>query len=110
MSSKNVEQFLRSYGQSSNDEVNQAKITTYNSSTFKPQSDLKTPASKADYAKFLQEKKAVMDDKNASMENILKYSAGGKDLTDTSIKSIEKFDSALNQLSSIQKQIVSMKT
>jgi len=35
-------------------------IMTYNSSTFKPQSDLKTQAEKDKYSNFLTEKRAVM--------------------------------------------------
>ena len=85
-------------------------IFTYNSSTFKPQSDLKTQVEKDKYAQFLSNKKSVMSDKNADIKDILYYSAGWKDLTDTSIKSLEKYDTALTQIWAIQKQISKMST
>lgn len=91
-------------------EVTPTDVMTYNSSTFKPQKDLVTKSDKAKYKKFLKEKKEVMNNKESSMEEILEYSAGWKDLTDTSIKSLEKYDSALSQLSGIQEQISEMKT
>ena len=46
---------------------------TYNSSTFKPQSDLKTESDKDKYKTFLEQKSDVMKDKNASMQDILTY-------------------------------------
>jgi len=90
--------------------ISSTDISTYNSSTFKPQTDLKTPQDKAKYAEFLKQKEAVMADKDADIFDILKYSAGGKDMTDTSIKSLEKFGWALDQLGTIQEQIKKMKT
>lgn len=86
-------------------DVDSVAIQTFNNSTFKPQKDLKTEAEKAQYKSFVEKKNAVMSDKNADIQDVLAYSAGGKDLTDTSIKSLTKFDQALNQLSSIQQQI-----
>lgn len=82
----------------------------YNNSTFKPQSDLKTKADKAKYEKFVEDKKNIMSDKNADIYDILKYSAWWKDLTDSTVTSLNKFDSVINQLSSIQEQIKKMKT
>ncbi len=91
-------------------EVTPTDIMTFNSSTFKPQKDLKTKKDKAKYKQFLADKKAVMGNKDASMEDILAYSAWGKDLTDTSIKTLTKFDSALTQLWDIQEQIQNLET
>jgi ribosomal protein S13 len=90
--------------------VTPSDIQTYNSTTFKPQTDLKTPEQKAKYQQFLKAKSDVMGSKEASIQDILSYSAWGKDLTDATIKPLEKFNSALDMLGSIQDQISTMDT
>lgn len=91
-------------------EITPRDIMTFNSSTFKPQSDIKSASQQAKYDEFLKQKDWIMWEKEASMEDILKYSAWWKDLTDTSIKSLTKFDQALSQLWEIQWQISDLKT
>jgi len=49
-----------------------------------------------------------MADKNADIQDVLKYSAGGKELNADAIKGLTKFDQALAQLGSIQSQISQM--
>lgn len=90
-------------------EVNEIDIMWFNNSTFKPQSDI-TDENRDIYNKFLDEKRAVMWSKDSSIEDILKYSAWWKDLTDTNSKALSKFQWALSQLWDIQTQISSMKT
>lgn len=84
-------------------------IAKFNNTTFKPQ-NIKTEEERKKYQLFLDEKTRVMNDKNASMEDILKYSSGAWSITDTAWKSLEKFSSALSQLWAIQEQISWMET
>lgn len=84
-------------------------ITVFNNSTFKPQ-NIKDPKEEKRYRAFLEKKDEIMSDPNTSIQDILKYSAWGSNLTDTSVKALEKFDSALNQITSIQEQISNMQT
>lgn len=90
--------------------ITERDIQTYNSTTFKPQSDLKTPQDKAKYDKYLEMRWEVFDNKDADIQEIMNYSAWGGNLTDTSIKSLEKFNSALAQIWEINSQIGEMKT
>ena len=85
-------------------------IQKFNSPTFKPQSDLKTESDKIKYKNYLKDKKEVFWSKEANIQDILRYSAWWKDLTDTSTRTLEKFDSALNQIWIIQEQINKMST
>jgi len=91
-------------------EVSPTDIMTFNSSTFKPQKDLETDEDKARYSKFLKDKRDVMKDKDADIQDILEYSAWWKDLSVGSIESITKFDSVISQLWDIQSQISKMDT
>ncbi len=93
-------------------EITQGDISIFNNTTFKPQTDLKTQAQKDKYKKFLEEKNNVMsyNNKDVDIKSILAYSAWGKELTDATIKPLEKFNSALDQIGSIQEQISKMDT
>lgn len=86
-------------------DVDNVAIQQFNNSTFKPQKDLETEADKAQYKSFLDQKNAVMSDKNADIQDVLTYSAGGKELNADVIKSLTKFDQALAQIWTIQQQI-----
>ena len=57
------------------------------------------------YQKFVQEKQKVMDDPNADIYDIIKYSGWGKDLNATQSESITKFSQALNSIGEIQETI-----
>ena len=85
-------------------------IRTFNSTTFKPQSDLKTDEQRKAYSLFLEQKKWVMDDKDADIDDILNYSAWGRWITWEIVKPLQKFDGALSQLWDIQEQISKMET
>ena len=89
--------------------VDTIDISTFNNSTFKPQ-NIKTDEQEAKYKNFLAEKNAIMWDKEADIEDVLKFSQWGKNLTVSSVESLTKFDSVVNQLSWIQEQIAKMKT
>ena len=91
-------------------EINQWDISMFNSATFKPQTDLKTQAQKDKYQQFLKDKSLVTSNKDADIQSILAYSAWGKELTDATIKPLEKFNSALDQIETIQEQISKMDT
>lgn len=54
-------------------------IATFNEPTFKPGS-IKDSATKAKYQEYLAQKKKIREDKNASINDILRFSAGGKEL------------------------------
>lgn len=49
-------------------------------------------------------------DKNASIEDILRFSAGGKELGAEEAKSLSKYDQALGQISGLQKSITEVDT
>lgn len=51
-----------------------------------------------------------MKQKEADINDVMSYSQGGKDLTDTDTKSLTKFSQALDQIGGIQKQIKDIKT
>lgn len=86
-----------------------ADIATFNNSTFKPQ-DIDNEEDRQKYQSFLNEKARVYNNPQAEMSEILEFSRWGKPLTDTSIKALEKFDSALNQIWEIQEQIQDLDT
>lgn len=86
-----------------------ADIATFNNSTFKPQ-DIDNEEDRQKYQSFLNEKARVYNNPQADMSEILEFSRWGKPLTDTSIKALEKFDSALNQIWEIQEQIQDLDT
>ena len=89
--------------------ISQVDIATFNSNTFKPES-LDTKEDKEKYATYLEQKNQVMSDKDADIVDIMKFSQWGKELTDSTIGSLTKFDSVINQLWWIQEQISSMET
>ncbi len=84
-------------------------ISTFNNSTYKPQAE-KDKGTKQKYQSFLEEKSAIMKDKKADIYDIMEFSQGGKDLTDSDSKTITKFSQALDQIDGIQKQVKDMKT
>jgi hypothetical protein len=53
--------------------VTTGEIAVYNNPTFKPQG-LKTQEEKMRYQEFLDEQDAVFQDKNATIDDILKFS------------------------------------
>jgi len=84
-------------------EYNMTDIFTYNNSTFKPQTSLKTPEAKAKYEQYLHDRDAVMSDPDAKLSDILDFSAGGKDLTDGAITRIDKYSWTLTWIWELQK-------
>lgn len=73
-------------------------VERFNNSTFKPQSDLKTNEDKAKYDKFVQDRTALKQDKNAKVEDIINMSAGGRELAQGQEQELAKFSRALSQL------------
>jgi hypothetical protein len=65
---------------------------------------------KEEVQRLWEEKRKVMTDKNANIEDILKWSSWGRGITDWAREELGKFASALSQLWGIQKQISDMKT
>jgi hypothetical protein len=59
---------------------------------------------------FYEKKKQVMDNKDSSIDEILEYSRGGKDIAVTQAQSLEKYQSTLSKLEDITKQISSQST
>jgi hypothetical protein len=90
-------------------ELSNADIQRFNNPTFKPDT-LKDSASKAKYKKFIDESNSVFSKKDVSINDILKYSAGGKDTTEGELKTLSKFDQALGQIGELQKNISTIKT
>jgi len=96
-------------GKQGDSELTLSDISTFNNSTYKPQSE-KNKAKKAKYQQFLQIKNKVFSQKDADINDVMAYSMGGKDLTDTDSKTFTKFTQALDQVDWIQKQIKKMDT
>jgi hypothetical protein len=90
-------------------ELDDSDIETFNNPTFKP-ADIKDSGVKAKYQKYVEEKNKLKSDKNASINDILRFSAGGKDLGAEEAKALSKFDQALGQIEGLQKSIKSMDT
>lgn len=65
---------------------------------------------KDDVKRIWEAKKAVMSDPNATVEDILAWSNGGKSIWETQSKSLIKYDQAMDQLWAIATQIKDMKT
>lgn len=74
-------------------------INTFNEPTFKPAKDLKTKEDKEKYKLYTTEKNRIKTDKNVSIDEIMTFSSGGKELGAEETKSLFKYDQALNQLS-----------
>ena len=62
------------------------------------------------YRAFLTDYSKTMKDKNAPLEDILRFSSGQNKMGDAESKSLDKFSQALGQISSIQEQISKMDT
>lgn len=90
-------------------ELTMSDVSTFNNSTYKPQSEA-DPAMKKKYEQFLKTKNWIMKQKEADINEVMSYSQWGKDLTDTDTKSLTKFSQALDQIGGIQKQIKDIKT
>lgn len=56
------------------------------------------------------ERRKVFDDPNADIQDILRMSAWGKDMTDTQMKPIQKYTQALSQLNVLEKQVKKTRT
>jgi len=82
--------------------VDPADIGVYNSLT---PSDTKKMQNNQDYREFIDTKKKVMDNPDAKLEDILEYSRGGKDISDTTEQQLAKYNQALNQLGPLQDSI-----
>lgn len=59
---------------------------------------------------FYEKKKEVMDNKDSSIDDILEYSRGGRDIAVTQAQSLEKYQSTLAKLEDITKQISTQTT
>jgi len=71
-------------------------ISLFNSSTFKPETHLKTASDKAKYQQFLAMRKDIFSKEDPTMEEILNMSVWGKELTQTAITRLEKFGTVLS--------------
>lgn len=84
-------------------------IETFNNPTFKP-ADIKKPEIKAKYEQYVNEKNRIKTQKDVSINDILRFSAGGKELGAEEAKSLSKFDQALGQIAGLQANIKEMNT
>jgi hypothetical protein len=82
-------------------------IVAYNNltptDTLKLQNDPK-------YQLFLLQKKQIMDDPNADIQDILDYSAGGKPISETADTQLTKYTQAFENISTLTKDIARGKT
>jgi len=90
--------------------IDSSDINRFNDNTFNPNKDLKGQADKLKYAEFLKAKEQVFNSKDASIQDILKYSAGSKEMDASAITRIDKFATVMWQIDAIQKQIDDMDT
>lgn len=86
-----------------------ADIETFNNPTFKP-ADIKKADVKAKYEQYVREKNRIKTEKATSIEEILRFSAGGKDLGAEEAKSLSKYDQALGQIAGLQEGIKTIET
>ena len=84
-------------------------IETFNNPTFKP-AEIKDADTKEKYSQYIQEKNRIKTQKDVSINDILRFSAGGKDLGAEESKSLSKFDQALGQIAGLQANIKEMET
>ena len=92
-----------------NTELTNSDIAKFNDNTFNPDK-LKSSVDKEKYKKYLDQKSNVMWNKDSSIQDIIAYSAGGKELDATAIQRLDKYSTVLWQLDWIQKQISTMDT
>jgi hypothetical protein len=82
-------------------------IEVYNSMTPTKKTEFQNDPK---FQAFYNKKKEVMDSKDSSMNDILEYSRGGKEITQTEFTQLDKYNSALNQLSAITTEISKIDT
>ncbi len=92
-----------------NTELTNSDIAKFNDNTFNPDK-LKSSVDKEKYKKYLDQKSNVMWNKDSSIQDIIAYSAWGKELDATAIQRLDKYSTVLWQLDWIQKQISTMDT
>lgn len=90
--------------------IDSSDINRFNDNTFNPSKDLKGKKDKLKYDEFLKAKEQVFNSKDASIQDILKYSAGSKEMDASAITRIDKFATVMWQIDAIQKQIDDMDT
>lgn len=82
-------------------------ITVYNSMS---PTDKKKTQNDPKYRAFLWDYNKVMTDKNAPIEDILRFSSWQSKMWDSESKSLDKFSQALQQISTMEEQIRTMDT
>lgn len=88
--------------QSQPKELTPALIENFNSLTA---TDKNKKQSDPTYIDFLNKKANVMNDENASIYDVMKYSQGWKDMWEERLKSLWKFSQALSQVEDLTKSI-----
>lgn len=88
----------------------QEQETSFNSTDIRAFNDL-TPSEKTKKQKdpkfqsFVESQNKIYNNPDANLDDILSYSAWGKDLWETSIQQLSKFNQALSQVSELSKKI-----
>jgi len=93
----------------SNRNENNWEITIDDITSFNDAVERRKMKSK-DVNRIWKEKKAIMSDPNASIDDIIAWSQWGKQVWETQSKSFIKFDQAMAWLTAVQKEIKKMKT
>lgn len=113
-SSRETEEYLRNIGKQTTESVKDlwsftyAEVSSYNNPTFKPQ-DLEG-AELEKYNTFLNEKLAIMNDKNANIEDVISYSLWGDKLAQSETETLWKFETVFWQISDINAEIQNLET
>lgn len=105
-------EFLKSvkpFGGTKVAQLTDSDIQTFNNPTFKP-ADIKDSATKQKFEQYVEKKNELKKAKDPSIDELLAFSAGGKDLWAEEVKALSKFDQALGQVGAIQEQIKDMST
>ncbi len=79
-----------------------SSIDYFNSAT---PTDKKKLQSDPNFQSFQTTKQTVMNDENASIFDVMKYSQGGKDMGEERLKSLGKFSQGLSQIADLSKAI-----
>jgi len=90
-------------------EISLGEISTFNDEVSS-RVMRKTKAGQAKFNQFTEKKDEIMKDKEADIEDVLRYSKGGKDVSEKGLESLEKFDSTLSNLESIAETIKGLET
>lgn len=100
--SRETEEFLRGLWKETDREITMQDIDYFNSMT---PSEKTKQQSNPKFQEFIIKRQEIMDDPNADVYDVIKFSSWGKELTASQVESISKYTATLNSLWEIQETI-----